>query len=145
MRKASQRGTTTSTSNRTWLVTPRGGWGNSWNLDPMRLILPKDTGPMVLLVLRRISSPGDAGELLTMLLIKTIRIRNTWKGVIWKHVGGLLLLAMQYIMNTGFSHSVDRTRSQYLLWEMLWRHVDLIITAVLGSVHNTQRRWTNVA
>ena len=82
MRKANHRGTTTSTSNRTWLVTPSGGWGNNCRRVPMREILPKDTGPMVLLVLWRTWSPSDTGELPVRLVMKTSRTRDIWKGVI---------------------------------------------------------------
>ena len=65
-----------------------------------------------------------------------------------KYLKGRHLKTFRWLAIYNTSQPVNSTRSHYLLWEMLWRHVDPVITAVLCSVHNTERereRWSNLA
>ena len=105
---ASHLGTTTSTSNRTLLLTPKGGCGNIWSRVPMRETLPKETGPIVLLVLERTSSDGGTGE-------APVRLRRSSssrerEGVIWN-------VRRRLSVQTLHKH-VDKMKTQYRLWVM---------------------------
>ena len=108
MMAASHLGTTTSTSNRTLLLTPKGGCGNIWSRVPMRETLPKETGPIVLLVLERTSSDGGTGE-------APVRLRRSSssrerEGVIWN-------VRRRLSVQTLHKH-VDKMKTQYRLWVM---------------------------